>query len=282
MSSFAWPKPLIIIIISVVTVTLNAIESFLLIKRGSKRKIHESLILSLSLSDCAVGLTSFTFNLLVTFDLYNVFKTTKQNMDKIKAYALMSVWFTAYVSLFHIVGITVDRALVIRYPIRHKLWISPWKTNVFIVLSWLISIVITWVSTIGTVVSNMESQTKRFVAGFCLSIGFVLTVSYIFIVKIAIVSRKTTMSSLGINSKKRKTSRQEKHLLLLCMAIVLSFVLCMFPYSIQVFAYGSEDIVGCILLVSNSLVNPMVYFYGQYLERRTGNKDSTKTSINKA
>ena len=33
---------------------------------------------------------------------------------------------------------------------------------------------VTWVSTIGTVVSNMESQMRRSVARFCLSIGFVL------------------------------------------------------------------------------------------------------------
>ena len=268
-------------IIALTTIILNVIESFLLIKRGSNRKNHESLILSLSLSDCAVGLTTLICNLLVTLDLFKVFKTTKKNMDEIKAYVLLSVWFTAYVSLFHIAGITVDRALAVLYPIRHKLWITPWKTYIFIILSWLISVVVTWVSTIGTVVSNMESQTKRFVAGFCLSIGFVLTAAYIFIVKMAIVNRKTTMSNLGINRKEKKTSRQERRLLLLCLAIVLSFVLCMFPYSIQVFAYGSEDIVGCILLVSNSLVNPIVYFYGQYMERRSGNKYSINTSINK-
>ena len=119
---------------------------------------------------------------------------------------------------------------------------------------------------------------KRFVAGFCLSIGFVLTTSYIFIAKIAIINRKATMSNFSINWKEGKIPRKEKRLLLISLAIVLSFVVCMFPYSIQVFAYGRENAVGCILLISNSLVNPIVYFYGRYLERRTGNKDSTDIS----
>ena len=78
------------------------------------------------------------------------------------------------------------------------------------------------------------------------------------------------MSNLGINSMEKNNLIQERHLLLMYLAIVLLFVACVFPYSIQVFAYGGENIVGCVPLVSNWLVNPIVYVYGHYLERRPG------------
>ena len=49
-------------------------------------------------------------------------------------------------------------------------------------------------------------------------------------------------------------------------AIVLCLFVCVMPFSIEVFLPEDESVYSCLLLLSNSLFNPLIYLYGRYIE----------------
>ena len=264
------------IVYGIIITVLNILESFLLIRRGKKRKNHETLILSLSLSDALVGTATFSFELLTVFDKLNVFSVAKQKMELIKTYAECPIWFSVYASIFHLSAITFDRAMAVIYPAHHRFWVNPSRIKICIIFAWLTSAAIIIASAICTMglgdadLNSREHQMKTVVAGFCLIVGFAIALSYILIFKRAVLDGRKEMKNLRRNTQERKASAKERRLSFICLAIILSFVACMFPYAIEIFYRGEESDAGNFMLISNSFINPITYFYWQYLERKRG------------
>ena len=253
---------------------LNVIESYFSITSGSRRKSHESLILSLSLSDCLVGFATFSSELIVILlHCHQVITSEEEEIFKIEEGVKGFIWFSVYSSLFHIITITVDRGIAVIYPTQHKVWITPWRTKVCIIIAWLISLVMISVS---AVVFYKASSDVRFnlkwikicFAGLCLCIGFLVGLSYFFIIKRAIFDRKRSIKNLSGNTEEKRTTQKERRLLFISLSIVLSFVACMFPYSIEVAMLKEESYIAQFLLVSNSFLNSLTYFYGRYLDKK--------------
>ena len=250
-----------------VIVIVNAVESYHLIKLGVRRKSHETLILSLSISDCFVGVGTFASELCVILLNHHQLIT-----NKIKQSVEAPMWFSVYLSLFHIIAITVDRAIAVIYPTRHRRWVTLWRIKMFIIMIWLASTIITFVTVVHfhIIPLNFDSTfiaVRGIFGGFCLGIGILVALSYVFIIKRAIFDRKKTMKHLGRSTDHKKTEQQERRLLFITLAVVMSFIACMFPYSIEGIMGNKETYTAQFLLVSNSLINSIVYFYGRYLDK---------------
>ena len=267
-------KPVGIILNGLVTLILNAVESYQLIKLGSRRKSHETLILSLSISDFFVGFGTFTAQLLaMLLDRHQLIANEDEKRYKIKTTVEVPIWFSLYLSLFHLVTITVDRAIAITYPTRHRVWVTPWRVRMCIIMAWLASTTIicflmVYAHTTSLSMISSFSRIRLFFAGFCLGVGLVAALSYFFIIKKAIYERKKIMKNLGENRDDKKTTKKERRLLFISLAVVLSFVVCVLPNSIEAFMLKRESYMAEFPVVSNSIINSVTYFYGRYLDCR--------------
>ena len=263
-------------IMSVFIILINSIEIFFLFRKRNKKQNHETLILSLSFSDLLVGVTKFAWEFIVILYHLNVIFAHLQ-IRNLNIYLVAPIWFSVYSSLFHIVGITADRYIAIGYPIRHKMWITPFRTRWFLIIIWLLSLVIPSLSIIGAQfdVGNThraEVRVKRVLAAFAIFVGCLVAFSYLLIVKAAITSRQTIHGSAR-GSNHVNFTRKERRLLGLCFSIVLSFFLCMGPISFEILVAGTETVYTCSLMVGNSLLNPLIYFYNKYLDRKKQGTD---------
>ena len=261
MTSFI--ESLVVTITAAIVLVPNAIESSILFTKGKKKENHEILILSLSLSDIAVAVSVFTFRLYLIIFL-EASSLTSFQIGTFGIYAAVSIQFSTYASLFHVIGITVDRYIAIRYPFRHKIWITPYRTRLFTIIAWLISLIvasgsIAWAVCQAGYTLLANTIISRFLAAVGLSGGCLVALSYIFITKAVIDSRKNSSSRGG---KRNSLCNKERRLLAVSFAIVLSFFVCVFPFSVEVFVRDIESVYTCMFLLTNSIINPLIYFYG--------------------
>ena len=100
--------------IGILKALLNLAEMIIILKIKRKRKVYEILFLSLSASDCMLGLSNGFL-----FVLYAV--------NACRYVALLETAFTLFIfsvlsSVFHILFIALDRLLAVSRPIRHKVF----------------------------------------------------------------------------------------------------------------------------------------------------------------
>lgn len=114
---------------------LNLPEIIIIIIRiKGKRKIYEILLLSLSASDCMLGLSNA-----FVFDLHTV--------NACKYEVLVEIAFTLYIfsvlsSIFHIMPSALDRHLAVFRPIRHRVFSTRKKAYLYSGFLWILPVLI--------------------------------------------------------------------------------------------------------------------------------------------
>ena len=271
---FTVDQATIVVITCAFIILLNFVEIFSLLKRGNKKLNHETLILSLSISDFLVGICTGTTKLIVILYRLKTVTISKFSISELSVYMGLPIWFSMYASLFHIAGITADRYIAVRFPIRHKIWITPYRTKLFTLIIWLLSIAIASLSVTGAMIDAgtehklADEKVKTVLAAFGLFVGCLLAFWYISIVKTATFSSRNIDKGTSRRLKQENLARKESRLLAICFAIVMSFFLCMVPFSVEIFISGADTAYTCSLLVCNSIFNPLIYFYAKYRDRK--------------
>ena len=113
---------------------LNLPEIIIILRIKGKRKIYEILLLSLSASDCMLGLSNA-----FVFDLHVV--------NACKYEVLVETAFTLYIfsvlsSIFHIMSSALDRHLAVFRPIRHRVPSTRKKAYLSSVFLWILPVLI--------------------------------------------------------------------------------------------------------------------------------------------
>ena len=111
---------------------LNLPEIIIIIRIKGKRKIYEILLLSLSASDCMLGLSNA-----FVFDLHTV--------NACKYEVLVEIAFTLYIfsvlsSIFHIMPSALDRHLAVFRPIRHRVFSTRKKAYLSSGFLWILPV----------------------------------------------------------------------------------------------------------------------------------------------
>ena len=111
---------------------LNLPEIIIIIRIKGKRKIYEILLLSLSASDCMLGLSNA-----FVFDLHVV--------NACKYEVLVETAFTLYIfsvlsSIFHIMSSALDRNLAVFRPIRHRVFSTRKKAYLSSGFLWILPV----------------------------------------------------------------------------------------------------------------------------------------------
>ena len=109
----------------------NAAEIVLILRKKDK-KIFDKLLLSLAASDLLVGMSIFAFKIA---ELEAPKKSTWQTPANFTNMYVLSMIF----SITSLAGITIERLLAAKFPIKHRMMVTKKRANVFVAIMWVLS-----------------------------------------------------------------------------------------------------------------------------------------------
>ena len=276
--------------LGVVISILNLVEIILIAKLGNKKKIYEDILLSLSLSDCMFGLSNVLINIVVL-------------VNECDSEALLETTYTLYIfsilsSIFHLMFITFDRVIAVRKPL---------KVKIFLLLLWIMAVLISALLLLldeltetfkvnkavllmedqhlaeipfpdldkvnGNTTLNQSLQNVTMITEKASNFSKDMALSLSVVIIIADIAMVASYSLIIYEAalKRKVASNQGKFnkLPFVCLAIVATFILFTLPYAVVKLATGKIPFWANFILISNSAMNSIVYFFrGKILKCR--------------
>ncbi len=275
-------KETILIVVGCLITILNLIEIAIIIKKrlNTSLKPYEKLMLSLAISDLIVALA------VVAFKACDIILKDPGwlNGDNFTLSLLFSLSF----SVDNILPITVDRFLAVKYPISHRVLMTNRRTNAFIVIIWVLSVFTSATWAFFVLVIKIDLKILFLVVStFLVAFGIVMISVYLFIIHVAVNRKRFTGGRPAQNHRQKFSSfftdqehKQERNILCTCCLVTLSYIACSYPFSIEVFARQGGDSISFaskLILFLNSAMNPLVYFFKGFLEKRVKEHNTNVT-----
>ena len=276
----------------VIFMVLNSVEIFLISKKFSKRrttKAFETFLLSLSCSDLLVGTIIVVLLIyLIALDLSNA------------TFPKSNVWFYAFVgcflfafiaSTFNVLAIGLDRLLAIKYPLKHRLWMCPRCAKLVVIGIWILDVAVVLARILATLMSsNTPAKVLLPPKYIYVLITGILLSSFIFIFLYSFilwtVFQKTSHgveSSQTVSQTKQKTIKN-RNLAITCTLLMILFLVRSVPSATDILMtmgkVGQTLPLSMLLMTLNSMVNPVIYFYKSYMERRLSARPDSSSSVN--
>ncbi|XP_033112975.1 adrenocorticotropic hormone receptor-like [Anneissia japonica] len=237
----------IYIILGVLAASENTVVLYLVMASKKLRIKRNVFLFSLSLADFAVGILSFLI-------FFNIF------YESIVFVAVLDAMFL--VSMFSISAVAIERYIVIvAAPFTYKQVITFKRCIIVCVLFWILTI-----SLFIAVYAYVYNKYTRLV--FCIFSLITIIASYILYFRISVSLRKNDQNvtkHLGQNAVGRSQKLIRSFGILLVVATICWLPLCCF-FIIAVFDESVDENVFVLnvlycLSVSNSLINPFIYWY---------------------
>ena len=302
----------------------NIAEIVMIAKIKRKKRIYETILMSLSVSDCMFGLS----NVLVS----SIFLSQTCNHNLSGSVYVFYVFFVM-ASIFHLLFIAIDRVMIVLIPIRYKTILTKKRLRIYIAVLWVLPLVIgitsylthelTTPEPLFTGLSNSSTTNEPFIrtdnhsianfdplvtrlnnsntrnksliatpgtrclvlrkhrfqpnAQLVLSIVIVTLDLLMIFCYSAIIYRMSFMNERKLARK----SKKEHRLPVLCVIIAGVFVIFTLPYAITRFYLGYVPFWANYILILNSGMNSIVYFFRQRIEeyhiRETANTQQINT-----
>ena len=269
--------------LGVLIAILNLLEIIMIVKIRRKKKIYEVLLLSLSISDLMFGISNVVIP--VTYLMHgSMFQGLIDG-------AYTSYLFFVLTSIFHLLFITMDSLFIVLRPLQHKVFLTRKKVYRILGFLWMLAVVLSGLLKILDEYTNIftqknpitQTENQELMAveyqfltktpqispyvtegdeNFPKGVEFVLSViiilaDFIMTFSYSLIILKTTLK------KKKPSSNQEQSykLQVVCIAIGSTFVLFTLPYAIARFTLGMTPVWASFILVLNSGMNSIVYFF---------------------
>eukprot|EP00794_Sanderia_malayensis_P010792 gene10792-11946_t len=271
--------------ISVLIVIVNSVEIILLMRARKKLKPCEQYLLSLSIADLSVGIS--------TLWMTGVYPDAMDKSSKIKSQMTKSnttipIWFSEVSSILHVSAMTIDRIYAVRKPLEHRIKMTKKFVAKIIIALWMLTLVVLVLCLISP---RAVRSFQYFVAHQIPLTTGLLIVAYSYIIYKSTRYNRNRVnvapsSSTSLSSIHQK--KKERNLISMCFMIAFSFLFLNMPFYIIETAKqtkGWKEVV--LLLICNSLVNPLIYFFWKYMEKKlskfaTGSINYTPRSDNVA
>ena len=235
-------------IVPALVVVINIIEIGILARNHKNLTIYERLLLSLSVADLLVGIT-FLVSLLAQFE-----KGSNLRISVV-------FWYSITTSLFHIVLLTLDRAIAVLYPLKHRIWITVKFINISIGMSWVFSLL-----TVTSFLFNRSKMVTKTIIGYMTELAIcILVIVYSIIIYKVLIKR---YRHGPLNRSRSLFTRRDLNLVVISIFITVTFAAFTLPFSIKSVAHKKESFVDKLFIVLNSLTNPITYFFWMFLQRR--------------
>ena len=256
-------------------IVLNIAEIVVLLKKGRKRKKPENLILSLSWADFFVGLVYIIFGAAKIMLDYN---PKSRTLLKVAKNTRLLFTFTIVVSVLHILVIAMERFYAVTRPFQYRTVVTM-KRMVFIILAiWIFSLaVIALLAFVPRVLTLPKAKIQRYLGWFIIVTATVMILVYGYLAYTLLNGFQTKLSKGSSNETSKKISyADQKRDTIFCICIVAAFTLCSFlsavgwllPKGVDRKAKDLTKTIGLFLLVSNSFINPILYFWKSHLSRK--------------
>lgn len=261
--------------VAAIAFILNITESALILKSRKRWKPFEKLLLSLSIADLIVATATIVY-----YSLALVGVTVKGRKLSTEYFIYVIILSEDY-SVLHILIITVDRFMAVKYPIKHNMRMQGQLPNIFIAVVWVSVMIINGLFLLlAATAKDKVLITIRVFSAMLILLGICFAVAYrhMFQVVISQAIKRSTAHTKDNNAHCPikeilflEECKKERTMLITCCLVLSSYIICIYPASIEtLIAKETSDIssISKVLLLTNSALNPLVYFFKGYRERR--------------
>ena len=260
---------------------LNIVEIAMIGKIRLKKRIYEIILLSLSVSDCMFGLS----NVVVS----SIYLSNTNSYGELLETAYISYAFFILTSIFHLIYIAVDRVMIVLKPLQYKSIFTSKRQKIGIAILWILAFVIGVTTYTAYELTEMEpavSDTQNQPVSqnnFQKDIQLVLSIVIVVLDFSMVVSYGIIIYRMSYKKRKKLTPKSAKHerLPILCVLIAAVFVLFTMPYAIARVSFGSVPFWANFILLLNSGMNSLVYFFRQKIEKHHKHKNKNCQSRSK-
>ena len=260
---------------------LNIVEIAMIGKIRLKKRIYEIILLSLSVSDCMFGLS----NVVVS----SIYLSNTNSYGELLETAYISYAFFILTSIFHLIYIAVDRVMIVLKPLQYKSVFTSKRQKIGIAILWILAFVIGVTTYTAYELTEMEpavSDTQNQPVSqnnFQKDIQLVLSIVIVVLDFSMVVSYGIIIYRMSYKKRKKLTPKSAKHerLPILCVLIAAVFVLFTMPYAIARVSFGSVPFWANFILLLNSGMNSLVYFFRQKIEKHHKHKNKNCQSRSK-
>ena len=265
-------EAVIFIFIGLVAVVLNSVEIHFTSKKMHALKPHDQLVLSLACSDLLNGLYS------ITFGIYGL--TVQSNIDRDVVLLVAAFNFTS----LNLLAIGYDRFIAIRFPIKHHMKLTEKRMKIAILVMWfgllvfviLIPVILAMTGIASAVVSGYLAWLAK---DWTVWFGSTMTAHYIAIIIITL-KRRAKLNNQSSLVEARATKR-EITLIWICIFSFGYYIASAFPFTIHLMITLKPSLGLACLLLTNTIVNPIVYLVKAYKDDRQRGQVEATMSINK-
>ena len=235
-------------------VLFNSTE-IVILSRKKQRRVYDSFIRSLSSADLLTSIGYGSWIILVRSENSKPTPITFHIM----AAVLGVFWFSIWSSLIHIIAVATDRLICIFWPFRHRSWCARRLCSSFFIMGfWGSSLALT----LGCTMIKHVTYTAHILTAILTGMVIIVNIFILFGLL------KQFRPSTGQKIKNPITKRKEQLALIMSALITASFMVCNVPFAVKLFVNPQKIKVESVLLLTNSLLNSLIYFFKSYLVKR--------------
>ena len=241
---------------------LNIIEVQLITSKLSFLRPFEQLLLSLACSDILTGAITIG---------YGCYALIADGNEREHALKLAIVVATFAFTAVNLIAIGADRYMAIRYPIKHRNCLTKKRVKIFIFLLWTVMIGFLVIAPgIAAIATGQESWPVAYfhwmASDWIVWSTIMMTTYYSMIIYITL-RRRSKLNQQSITIEVR-ASKREICLIWTCVLSVCIYTVTSLPYAIYLKVTNKSSVYLVILLLSNLITNPVMYFGKIYRGRK--------------
>ena len=246
-----------------------------MICRMKKRKPFERILLSLCVADILVAV----WHLVVK---WTEFVTQRAFIGPQKHIMGFSIeMFSVMSSITNIIILGIDRAVAVKYPLEHGVWMTKRRVFGLIASAWIGSLALSILCVVTRMANPQDkSQTAKDIPIY-ISVGIVFTsmvviaAIYAFIIRV-VMKRDKLMKDMMITSVQGEAKREETAVIITCVLVVGAFIFCTLPFCINMLISRrrGKPTFPVKLILLNPALDPLIYFFKGYIQKRLQSKNA--------
>ena len=222
--------------VGALTVILNSLEIYLIVKRWRKTKPYEQLLLNLAVADFLVG------GIRLITAIHEI-----GNPDWIQKSHSTFVWsfiqFSVPSSAINIFAISTDRLIAVKLPLRHRVWMSKRNVRIKNISTWILTFLFT---SACTSLAIFVGRLVFYATGvIMMSITTALVIMHVLLIKSILMQTNFTPDKEQTGF--RNGRRWERKVIFTCTSFLVIFIISTWPTCIEIVRCRKCDFAPLIL-----------------------------------
>ena len=232
--------------IGVAGTVLNAVEIASLLHKKKTKLAFDLSLISLAVADFSV-----CFVLVITYIIKLKDESLMRKASHIVTWDITFSWIS---SSFTLAFIALQRLIAVKYPMKCSIWLTRKRCIRLIAFLWILSALMT-----GPVIYQNYRNHMRYIP---ILVSVVLSMCYAIICYCMLTRKRVAASG--------NASKQNFKLVLYSLAVTVAYIISTWPYSIGSFTNHGELKYFIDLLLSNTILDPIIYFLFQHCKSIRG------------